>query len=304
MDSRFKMAGMSESEMSKRVQFVINSSSGTRTRLYKTNDAGLLEPVNDLDIVESLLIQAVHNVFKDKNVVLLKSCLKPSLNSPGKAEKKVRLLLLPDSRENLDENSYNEQQDSSKKVRFLLRTDPMENLDEQLYRPDDKVTDSLDLDTLDDLDTLPELDISWDEVSFDQQETRQVVTESGDINKQEETKQGKPIETLVGEIKLGTDNQKRPAEDVEDSDTCPRENWGYSDDDFKSIDTDTERESLNEDSYSDDSSVDNSAGISTITLIQEMSWSYLHFVSYRWYRFTHFIYFHRNKSKTKPVKYV
>ena len=270
--------------MSKRVQFVINSSSGTKTRLYKTNDAGLLEPVNDLDIVELLLIQAVHNVFKEKNVVLLKSCLKPSLKSPRKAKKKVRLLLPPDSRENLDENSYSEQQGLSKKVRFLLRTDSRENSDEQLYRPDDQVTD---LDTLDDLDTLPELDISWDEVSLDQRETKQVVTESRDINKQEETRQGKPIETEVGDTKLGIDNQKGPAEDVEDSDTCLRENWGYSDDDFESIDTDAERESLNEESYSDDSPADNSAGISTITLFQEMSSSYLHFVSYMFIMSSH-----------------
>ena len=161
------MDGGSESEMTKTLQFLISSSPRSRTRLYQTSDSGILQPVNDLDIVESLLIEAVNSVFRDKRVTLLKSCLKSNPSSPRSwtSRKKVRLLLPPDARENLPPEPEAAQsfsaQDSGKKVRFLLPS--VGNLDDAK-----EVSESQDLSTLDELDTFQELDVSWDELAFSQ----------------------------------------------------------------------------------------------------------------------------------------
>ena len=255
------MAGLSESEISKKVQFIINSSSAARTRLYKTNDTGLLEPVNDLDIVESLLIQAVHSAFKGSNVVLLKSCLRQSQSSPRKSKKKVRLLLPPDSRGNLDEDPISKQQDSSKKVRFLLHTDSVDNLDE-IKGQDDQVSDSQDVSTLGDLVTLQELDISWDEVHLDEQPYEPGTPESEAFKRKETKQDGKLEQSQNVDAELNGAVEKGFVDDVEDPNGCPCENWEYSDDDFESIDTDTERESFEEESASDNSFISDSAGTS------------------------------------------
>ena len=254
------MAAKSDSEMSKKIHFLINSSSDARSRLYKTSDRGRLEPVNDLDIVESLLVQAVQSVFKDKNVVLLKSCLKTNHNSPLKSKKKVRLLLPPDSRENIDELT-SEQQDSSKKVRFLLPADSKEIPKLPCDSQDDLISDFQDVSTLDDVDTLQELDLTWDEVSLEYDEvTSQSVTEM--IKNQEVKPEIKPTQneyhTLNEQIKTTKEDKNERIEppgaefynneEVCDLSGCGLENLEYYTDDFETVQTDTDRKYENEDS--------------------------------------------------------
>ena len=255
------MAAKSDSEVSKKIHFLINSSSKARTRLYKTSDRGLLEPVNDLDIVESLLVQTVQSVFNDKNVVLLKSCLKTSHNSPPKSKKKVRLLLPPDSRENIDELT-SELHDSNKKVRFLLPAYSKEIPKLQSDSQDDFISDSEDVSTPDDVDTLQELDLTWDEVSLEHDGvTSQSVT---DIAKNQELKpESKPTKnkyhTPKEQIKTTKANKNERIEPLHESEFCRNEvcdpnpndydleNSEYCNDDFETVETDTEGEFGNED---------------------------------------------------------
>ena len=253
------MAANSDSQMSKKVHFLINSSSDARSRLYKTGDRGLLEPTNDLDIVESLLVQAVQNVFNDKNVVLLKSCLKTNHNSPLKAKKKVRLLLPPDSRENIDDLT-SEQHDSSKKVRFLLPADSREIPKLPNDSQDDLISEFQDVSSLDDVDTLQEL--TWDEVSLEYDDiTCQSVTEM--VKNQEEVEpEIKPTQneyhTLNEQInttKIDENERIQPtrAEFYNNREVCDvsgsgLENLEYCNEDSETIQTDTERKYENDDS--------------------------------------------------------
>ena len=267
------MAAKSDSEMSKKIHFLINSSSDSRSRLYKTSDRGRLEPVNDLDIVESLLVQAVQSVFKDKNVVLLKSCLKTNHNSPLKSKKKVRLLLPPDSRENIDELT-SEQQDSSKKVRFLLPADSKEIPKLPCDSQDDLISDFQDVSTLDDVDTLQELDLTWDEVSLEYDEvTSQSVTE---MIKDQVEPEIKPTQneyhTLNEQIETTKEDRNEriepPGAEFYDNEEfcelsgCGLENLEYYTDDFETVQTDTDRKYENEDSEYENMIYNKPTGIS------------------------------------------
>ena len=272
------MAAKSDSEVSKKINFLISSSSKARTRLYKTSDRGLLEPVNDLDIVESLLIQAVQSVFKDKNVVLLKSCLKTNHNSPSKSKKNVRLLLPPDSRENIDELT-SEQHDSSKKVRFLLPAYSKEIPKPPSDSEDDFISDSQDVSTLDDVDTLQELDLTWDEVSLEQDEVKSQTVSEMAKNQEELKPESKPTRneyhTLKEQIKTSNSDRseriKPPHEsefcrneEVCDPKGCDLENLEYCNDDFETVETDTDCEFGNEDSECENMIYDTPTGISKV----------------------------------------
>ena len=273
------MAAKSDSEVSKKINFLINSSSKSRTRLYKTSDRGLLEPVNDLDIVESLLVQIVQSVFKDKNVVLLKSCLKTNHNSPSKSKKNVRLLLPPDSRENIDELT-SEQLDSSKKVRFLLPAHSKEVPKLPSDSQDDSISDSQDVSTLDDVDTLQELDLTWDEVSLEHDELKS--QSASEIAKNQELKPERKetkneYHTLKEQMKTTKADKNERIEPPHDSEFCRNEeacglnycglkNLEYCNEDFETVETETEWEFRNEDSEYENMIYDTPSGTSKVIL--------------------------------------
>lgn len=260
----------SESETSKKLQFIISNSSDTRTRLYKTSKDGLLQPADDMDIVESLLIDAVRNAFKDKRVLLLKSCLKSGSKSPRASRKRVRLLLPPDSRENLPDVSVSERDESGRKVRFLLPTVSKDRREEEESNDEEEedVSQSFDSSTLDDFDTLQELGGSWDEASLLGQsldlesdiatdavpKTGPAEQEVDDVAECVEPSQGEETETLVEPDKTtpeevdeettmpSQNNQEEEESDSDASSVKSQQEWNYSDDDFESGDADTDRD--------------------------------------------------------------